>query len=373
MLIFVTFYFYQSRQVTPVENNRAANSLAEDIQIRNVRKVAVNARIAAVLCLLEFAANFSVVLVWIIIVGSSSAGGLTNSMLWFYIILPFTHLMNTSYNKDRVVDDGWKTVILNSVKSFFRYIVKLFKKDEKDEQESEQNPRSKTIRAENEQVKKSNFKERDISIISMEDDSNVMDLKIPQSVTCNRPLSEVPDTSKGKCSAQKAKGKIIFNHFSTDSDSEDNKITTTKSHRLRKGESLLSEMWNNVNNEEAYSHYFKQLLELEYPSNETTASHFKDFNVVPYDQCTYITQKYAPKHSKKYQQIHGSLIKCTKNLKNSRFEETPLNVNFVVNAEERQEQRKRKLERFLKNCEGEKDYDDFIKILISFEEELIAN
>ena len=284
--------------------------------------------------------------------------------------------MNTSYNKDRVVDDGWKTVILNSVKSFFRYFAKLFQRDEKDEQDSEEKTRSKTIRAENEQpeqAKKSNFQERDISIISMEDDSNVLDLKLPGSVTWNRPVLEAPNTSKGKYSAQKAKDKIILSQSSTDSDSEDFKVTTTKSHRLRKGESLLSEMWNNVNNEEAYSHYFKQLLELEYPSNKTSSSHYKDFNVAPFHQCNYITKKYEPKHSKKCQQTNGSPITCTNDLKNGRFEETPLNVNFVVNAKERQKQRKSRLERFLKNCDGENDYDDFIKVLISFEEELIAN
>ena len=106
--------------MTPSEDNLAANCLNEDTQNRNIRKVAVNARIAAVIWGLEFIANFCVALIWIFLVGTTSMEGLTNSIIWYYVILPYTHLMNTSYNKDRVVDDGWKSVILNSVKSISR-------------------------------------------------------------------------------------------------------------------------------------------------------------------------------------------------------------------------------------------------------------
>ena len=113
-----------------MQDNHAVNSLAQEIQIRNSRKVAVNARIAAVLWSLEFVANFSVALLWIVVVGFSSATGLTNAMVWFYVILPFTHLMNTSYNKDRIVDDGWKSVILNVVPPICRCISKTQTSDE---------------------------------------------------------------------------------------------------------------------------------------------------------------------------------------------------------------------------------------------------
>ena len=34
-------------------------------------------------------------------------------MLFFHIIIPYTFLMNTSYNKDRIINDGWETVLLN--------------------------------------------------------------------------------------------------------------------------------------------------------------------------------------------------------------------------------------------------------------------
>ena len=53
--------------------------------------------------------------------------------------------------------------------------------------------------------------------------------------------------------------------------------------------------------------------------------------------------------------------------------ETPLNVEFVIHLEERIKQRQNKLEGFLIHCDDENTYENFVKRLISFEEELIQN
>ena len=113
MLFTLTSKFY--RQANPTDDNHAAKSLARDVQIRNIRIVAVNARVTLVLWILEFMAIFSVVIFWVFIVGSTSFGTLTNSMIWIHVIIPYTFLMNTSYNKSRIIDDGWKVVIKNSL------------------------------------------------------------------------------------------------------------------------------------------------------------------------------------------------------------------------------------------------------------------
>ena len=155
-----------------MEDNPAANSLAKEIQIRNVRKVAVNARIAAVLCSLEFVANFAIAFVWIVLVGSSSAGGLTNAMVWYYVILPFTHLMNTSYNKDRVVDDGWKSVILNAVKSICRSFSKSRTSDEEPKDSKDGKLEDKKIPHHEKKQRRSNLPEPDLSIISLENETH---------------------------------------------------------------------------------------------------------------------------------------------------------------------------------------------------------
>ena len=363
-----------------MRENHAANSLAEEIQMRNIRKVAVNARIAAVLCLLEFLANFSVVFIWIIIVGSSSAGGLTNAITWYYVILPFTHLMNTSYNKDRVVDDGWKSVILNAVKSICRCITcsicaganNAWKSDEepKDSKESESDDNmittSNTIQdhhnKNNRKKRKSrgaNVKEPDVSIISLENESNETDQR-----AC---------TSNGKYCAygESVNKNTIRSQSSTDSESND--YNATKSQRLKKGEALLSGMWHNLGDEEAYTHYFKQLLELEYPINKPTVDHYNSFSVIPFHQASLNPKSLHTKHSEINQKIQRTYPKYAKSLKNSRFNENPLNVDFIIEFEERMTRRQNRLEGFLINCDDENAYENFINSFVSFEEGLVQN
>ena len=79
-----------------------------------MRVVAVNAKVTFVIWLLEFLAMFSIAIVWVFVVGSTSFVTLTNSMIWMHVLIPYTFLMNTSYNKGRIIDEGWKSVITNS-------------------------------------------------------------------------------------------------------------------------------------------------------------------------------------------------------------------------------------------------------------------
>ena len=118
------FLYYHCRQTQPSEDNLAVNCLAEDVQVRNIRKLEVNARVAAFLWMLEYLAVFCVGSVWVLVYRSSSALGHTQSIMWFYVIIPYSNLMNTSYNKERIVDDGWKSVFVNSVSSILPSIFK---------------------------------------------------------------------------------------------------------------------------------------------------------------------------------------------------------------------------------------------------------
>ena len=105
------------RQVTPSEDNVAARSLSEENQMHNMNLVAVNARVTFVVWILETIANISVLILWQLVYGTTTFGTLTNSMIWYYLIISYTFLMNTSYNKDRIIEDGWKMIIMNALKS----------------------------------------------------------------------------------------------------------------------------------------------------------------------------------------------------------------------------------------------------------------
>ena len=101
-----------------------------------MRKVKVNANIAFVIWILEWIANASIVICWVL------APGLTILMaiIWYYIFLPHIFLMNTSHNKDLIVDDGLKTTIMNACKLPFHFTSQSSSTVEDLEAKKEENP-----------------------------------------------------------------------------------------------------------------------------------------------------------------------------------------------------------------------------------------
>ena len=350
----------------PSKDNIAGNALAEEVQIRNIRKVAVNARIAAVLWILEIAANVCIVFLWLFIIGSSSPIGLTNTMFWFYIIIPYTRLMNTTYNKDRIIDDGWKSVIINSVKSIMIFF------GIRPIQGIEQNEEAKQTRKNNmplitkiklAQEPKSTIVEPDVSLLSLENPTDESTLN--------------QSTSDGRSHNEQEADKIrnqFFHQVSPDSDEDSLGRDCPMFERWRNGSQIISTMYDNVNDEEAYNYYFKQLLELEYATNNTTIRDHMEFDFISLHHSSYTDKTCKPKRSKRYLKMDKTSSKSAKSLKNGRrLDETPLNVNFVIDVDERKKQRQTILEGFLMNCDHENEYKNFIKLLILFEEGLIVN
>ena len=80
-----------------------------------MKKVKVNAQITFIIYILESLANVSIMVVWILVVHKSNDLSRMVSILWYHLLLPYTFLMNTSHNKNLVVDDGWVTTIQNTL------------------------------------------------------------------------------------------------------------------------------------------------------------------------------------------------------------------------------------------------------------------
>ena len=112
-LLNFTFLIYS--QVEPTADNLAANMLAKSIQIRNQRKVKVNAQVTFVIYVLETVANLSIFIVWIFVHGYSSEVTVTMGVMWFHVMLPYIFLMNTSHNKNLLIDDGWWNTVKNAL------------------------------------------------------------------------------------------------------------------------------------------------------------------------------------------------------------------------------------------------------------------
>ena len=92
-----------------MSDNVAANSLQYCMQQRNLRKVEVNAKITFIIWLLEI---FSIIVVAVVglIAGMKEIASVLY-MLFYYVILPLVFLINTSDNKDRLVDLGFFNLI----------------------------------------------------------------------------------------------------------------------------------------------------------------------------------------------------------------------------------------------------------------------
>ena len=89
--------------------------LSDEIKVRNIKKVKVNAQITFIIYILESVANVSILVTWTLVVHKSNDLPRMLSILWYHLFLPYTFLMNTSHNKNLVVDDGWVTTIQNTL------------------------------------------------------------------------------------------------------------------------------------------------------------------------------------------------------------------------------------------------------------------
>ena len=102
----IYFYF---RQIEPVSDNVVANSLQSCLQQRNLRKVEVNAKITFIIWLLEI---FSIIVVAVVgLVAGMKEIASVLYLLFYYVILPLVFVINTSSNKDRLVDLGFFNLI----------------------------------------------------------------------------------------------------------------------------------------------------------------------------------------------------------------------------------------------------------------------
>ena len=79
-----------------------------------MRKMRVNAQITAVTSILEIVGNIVQWAIWILITKFVGLGSLIQSILLYFVVLPYVFLMNSSHNKNRIIEDGWINVLKNA-------------------------------------------------------------------------------------------------------------------------------------------------------------------------------------------------------------------------------------------------------------------
>ena len=304
----------------------------------------VNANVTFVIWILEWAANICVYFCWIM--GPNFMRHFPEVVLiWYYIILPHTFLMNTSHNKDLIVDDGLKTTLINAFGIPFSFqwgksTVHVVS------QNKEKKPENGWINNENKQDSKNDDKDHDFK----NDEQKIYTISKTEllpiemkslKINGHETTKVTPSTSTGEIASLKNRyGYKNFHQSSSDSDMDgDLENYQYRSHEI--ATEILSYMIRNVQSEEIYLHYFVQILhfndETEFGANKM----FEVFHPSPEDE---IIEEDRAKH-------------LQKNLRGS--------------ADDRINLRKILLDRLKNSYEDSNSFKKVLSELIDFEESLV--
>ena len=362
------------RQVAPTKNNAAVNSLSKDIQIRNVRKVKTSANVTFVIWILEMVANLNIYGCWVM--GPSYEKYFFEvCCIWYYVILPHTYLMNTSHNKERIVDDGLWVTVKNAVRFPIDVKTCIGRSQQSFESNVENNTKDTITREtfvnssdENEQ-KARIFTQKEILSISKAQNKS----KINQD--CNLlsiPDDIIPSTSKGINNSNRKERRLGWSKsMHSESETESIDICDSQCHLITRKE-ILHHMVKNIDYEEHYLHYFFQLIQYEEKIRDDDTNDF------------YIEHM----NDSQYRKLNKELNECTRQILLSVTDleprcynrhKLPLRKNYSgiqyssSDIVDRIEARKVVLTNYHLQCDNEQDYETYLTKLIDFEENLADN
>ena len=299
------------------------------------------------------------------------------ALIWYYVVLPNAYLMNTSHNKDRIIDDGLGAVLRNALGSPFDFstIRTTFLN------QVQPNPESLRIKAQDSKFvdseklskvteKPDKITSREIYVISKSERSSFDMYNIP-----NVP-SEWASTSKGITYIEGGMKRNCYARTSTsESIQEDDNGVFQKESRISIGIKILSYMRDNVSTEEAYLHYFVQIIEFEEQVKDKCAF-WPDFEIVPYisDQLTHTGKAPIPKRRIK----NKSFLKKYKSKEFKRSDSATTSIAMLKtklrgSISQRTEMRETMFEDFSDHCKNEESYEKYLYKLFDFEEDLIES
>ena len=353
--------------------------------MRNMRKVKINAQVAFALYILETVGQVLVFVLWIII-GQTEAG-MTLAVTLYYVVLPYTFLMNTSHNKNLLIDYGWMNTIRNVlgpltetrlifVQALVRYTNILRSSIHNKRNRTEQ---ERTIN--DEQGKQNGPDAKDhlhhTDVESRSCGGQASDIYMISKTTENNLVQErkdyIPEEEPCAYSAvlmfngeQKETKLPEDNCSGSDDNNDDDRNIHHGNYRLFFAEKILSLITININNEDAYLHYINQLAKLEDANND------KNF-VLPEFQITSFTTAPTPKQGKikssNNQAKNTASLSKTKTLKGQKIESE---AKLLGPFSERLYKRTAALENFHEHCNDDNSLDMFLKKIFDLEESLIS-
>ena len=102
------------RRIVPSQREEADGAVSQDAHAIDQRKIRVNAQVKAMISLLELSSNVGYIIIISFTVRTSYAT-LVQFMFLYMVLLPYAFLMNTSHNKNRIVEYGWTNVCSNII------------------------------------------------------------------------------------------------------------------------------------------------------------------------------------------------------------------------------------------------------------------
>ena len=87
--------------------------LSENVHRKNERLMHVNAQVTAVTTMVEFTGNCINYIIFLVLSGHVNFISYALYMLLYFVVLSYAFLMNTRYNKNRIIEYGWINVLRN--------------------------------------------------------------------------------------------------------------------------------------------------------------------------------------------------------------------------------------------------------------------
>ena len=304
--------------------------------------------------------------------------------------MPYTFLMNTSHNKNRLIDEGWWNTIknaldhpkgldINSNISLPKISLTSFQRQFRIHPES-----ISSSKASNEHTTHIFRRTTDRSLIGMDtnNDGTIFIISnAKQLQPCSSNTSKIVPKEHLQGNIRKKSIETIttsrrlpsrLNSQPTESD-EENQLPP-RSPYLSLGESLFSYLEQYINNEEGYLHYLHQIAKLDKINQEDKIS-LTTFEILHFSNIS------RPKI--------GKIKRSTKYPRHKLFPEMKDNSSFPSknsphksvrhddmmfgNFMDRTETRKSLLNDFQDHCNNEKDFKTFCNLIIDFEESLIRH
>ena len=349
----------------------------------------INAQVTAVIALFEAFAN-SLMIAFVLIFKVVGYNALLQNIFLYFVILPYAFLMNTSHNKDRIIEDGWNNVfnnvfricckkspsIGNEIENIAQVNVhpKPSMSDTLVSVKTKVNNKNDILEqnVSNNAINSGNLIDNDLRIFRIFGNRNIVSPVNDNinMVPLNVPIDEQPCSSKHGITNDDS-------NLSSDSEDMPNKYNWKYLSYLRF--KIISEMLSNTSKESLYINCFQQFVSFEDALKNG-------------DDISELVQNIAFKNHNSNSDKKGRITASENYIVNEKLRSNEIKLcvqsnyeleddeedgmgklNFAGNSENRIEMRKKMLNRLLQHFETDEDmYDECVEMFVNMEENFVV-